>query len=178
MNINEARRWLTYAKSDLDAAYTLLEKGDSFPRQICFFAQQAGEKALKAILIYLEINFPKIHDLDRIRELIPTGWEVKEKFPELYDLSVWAVESRYPGHTPDVVEHEARETLRWQRLFLTRCPQSWKNGSDKAVNSTIAFSLCFIYKKSLACERLFISFICSSDPRHAPSYQLQLPPPE
>ena len=39
------------------------------------------------------------------------GWKVKEKFPQLYVLSVWAVESRYPGHTPDVTEGEAQETL-------------------------------------------------------------------
>ncbi len=102
---------MEYAKSDLDAAYALLEKGDFFPRQICFMAQQAGEKAIKAILVYLDLPFPHTHDLDHIRELIPAGWEVKEKFPQLYDLSVWAVESRYPGHTPDVVEYEARETL-------------------------------------------------------------------
>lgn len=111
MKANEAKRWMVYAKSDLDAAHTLLESGEFFPRQICFMAQQAGEKALKAILVYLEISFPHTHDLDRIRELIPEGWEVKAKFPELYDLSVWAVESRYPGHAPDVVEYEARETL-------------------------------------------------------------------
>jgi HEPN domain-containing protein len=112
MKADEAQIWLSYAKSDLDAAYVLLEKGDFFPRQICFMSQQAGEKALKAVLVYLEINFPKTHDLDRIRELIPEGWEVKEQFPNLYDLSVWSVESRYPGHTPDVTEFEARKTLR------------------------------------------------------------------
>ena len=94
MKAHEAKIWLSYAKSDLDAAYALLEKGDFFPRQICFFSQQAGEKALKAILVYLGANFPKTHDLDLIRELIPVGWKVKEKFPQLYDLSVWAVESR------------------------------------------------------------------------------------
>lgn len=112
MKADEAQIWLSYAKSDLDAAYVLLEKGDFFPRQICFMSQQAGEKALKAVLVYLEINFPKTHDLDRIRELIPEGWAVKEEFPNLYDLSVWSVESRYPGHTPDVTEYEARKTLR------------------------------------------------------------------
>lgn len=111
MKASEAEVWLSYAKSDLDAAYTLLDSGDFFPRQICFLAQQAGEKSLKAILVFLDMKFPKTHDLDHIRELIPEGWEVKEKFPELYELSVWAVESRYPGHTPDVVEREARETL-------------------------------------------------------------------
>ncbi|HLF74571.1 MAG TPA: HEPN domain-containing protein [Anaerolineales bacterium] len=112
MKADEARRWMVYAKSHLDAAYALLESKDFFTRQVCFFAQQAGEKALKAILVFLEIPFHQTHDLDRIRELIPEGWEVKERFPHLYDLSVWAVESRYPGDAPDVVESEARETLR------------------------------------------------------------------
>lgn len=111
MKANDAKIWLAYAKSDLDAAHILLKQGEFFPRQICFMAQQAGEKALKAVLVFLEINFPKTHDLDRLRELIPQGWEVKEKFPQLYELSVWAVESRYPAHAPDVVENEARETL-------------------------------------------------------------------
>ena len=77
MNTSEAKRWMAYAKSDLDAAYALLEKGDFFPRQICFMAQQAGEKALKAVLVFLDISFPLTHDLDHIRELIPEGWEVK-----------------------------------------------------------------------------------------------------
>lgn len=111
MNASEAQRWMAYARSDLDAAYFLLEKGEFFPRQICFMSQQAGEKVLKAVLVYLGIQFPKIHDLDRLRELIPEGWQVKEKFQHLYDLSVWSVEARYPGHTPDVTEQEARETL-------------------------------------------------------------------
>ncbi len=70
MNPSEAKRWMDYAKSDLDAAHTLLNSGEFFPRQICFMAQQAGEKALKAlkaILVYLEIPFPYTYDLDRKR---------------------------------------------------------------------------------------------------------------
>ena len=74
-------------------------------------AQQCGEKAIKAVLIYEEVNFPKHHDLDRLRDLVPNGWKVKAKFPDLAELTIWAVESRYPGDTPDVVEQETRETL-------------------------------------------------------------------
>ncbi len=109
---------MRHAESDLGAAFTLLEKGDYFPRQICFLAQQAGEKALKAILVFLEIPFPYTHDLDRIRELIPGDWQVKEKFPSLYDLSAWAVESRYPGNAPDVTEGEARQILQLAKAIF------------------------------------------------------------
>jgi HEPN domain-containing protein len=118
MNPNDATVWMNYAETDLRAAQALLESKEFFPRQICFLAQQCGEKAIKAILIYAEVNFPKHHDLDRLRDLVPDGWKVKEQFPDLAELTIWAVESRYPGDTPDVTEVEARETLQLaQELF-------------------------------------------------------------
>jgi HEPN domain-containing protein len=111
MNPNDAKVWMNYAETDLRAAYALLESGEFFPRQICFLGQPCGEKAIKAILIYKEVNFPKHHDLDRLRDLVPAGWKVKAQFPDLAELTIWAVESRYPGDTPDVTEGEAQETL-------------------------------------------------------------------
>jgi len=111
MNQNDVNVWMEYAQTDLGAAYALLDSGDFFPRQICFLAQQCAEKSLKAILVFENMPVPKSHDLDRLRDLIPDGWEVTEKFPDLAELTIWSVESRYPGDTPDVVEYEARETL-------------------------------------------------------------------
>jgi HEPN domain-containing protein len=58
MNAPEAERWLAYAHSALDAGLALLRAQDHYPRQACFLAQQAAEKALKAILVLLEANFP------------------------------------------------------------------------------------------------------------------------
>lgn len=113
MNPNEAKRWINYSESDLRAAHFLLESQQFFPLQICFLAQQCAEKAIKAILVFEEADFPRIHDLDRLRDLIPSkGWKVKEQFPDLAELTIWAVESRYPGNMPDITGHEARETLR------------------------------------------------------------------
>ncbi len=111
MNASDAKRWLDYAEKDMRAAYALLDSGEFFPRQVCFLAQQCAEKSIKAILVFEEVDFPKNHDLDRLRDLIPAGWKFKELFPELAELTIWAVESRYPGLTPDVLESEARETL-------------------------------------------------------------------
>jgi HEPN domain-containing protein len=112
MNPSDAKVWINHSESDLRAAVTLLKSEEFFPLQICFLSQQCAEKAVKAILIFEEVNFPKIHDLDRLRDLIPKGWKVKEQFPDLAALTIWAVESRYPGDMPDVTEHEERETLR------------------------------------------------------------------
>jgi HEPN domain-containing protein len=111
MKANEARVWMNYAKTDLRAARALLESDEFFPLQICFLSQQCAEKAIKAILVFEEVDFPKNHDLDRLRDLIPDGWKFKKAFPDLAELTIWAVDSRYPGNTPDVVESEARETL-------------------------------------------------------------------
>ncbi len=112
MSVPDARRWLSYASSDLRAAHALLRDADHYPRQVCFLAQQAAEKAFKAILVLLQIEFPRTHDLDRLRELLPSGMQIKTEFPQLYGLSIWAVEARYPGNTPDALEIDAEEALR------------------------------------------------------------------
>ena len=111
MNRNEAKVWLEYSKSDLHAAQTLLESKEFFPLQICFLSQQCAEKAIKAILVFENVNFPKVHDLDRLHDLIPRGWKVKQKFPDLAELTIWAVEARYPADMPAVMEKEAREAF-------------------------------------------------------------------
>lgn len=50
----EAERWLRYAREDLQAAEVLAERGVA-PRQACFHAQQAAEKAIKAIFVFLKL---------------------------------------------------------------------------------------------------------------------------
>ena len=111
MNAPDAVRWLAYARSDLNAARALLRDPDYYPRQVCFLSQQAAEKALKAACVLLDVEFPFTHDLDRLRDLLPEGWRVKTEFPDLAELTIWAVEARYPGDLPDVGEADARHAL-------------------------------------------------------------------
>lgn len=102
---------MDYARSDLNAGRTLLQNPDHYPRQVCFLAQQAAEKSIKSILVFLEIKFPYIHDLDRLRDLLPDGWRVKTEYPDLAELTVWGVVVRYPGDMPDAVTADARQAL-------------------------------------------------------------------
>ena len=97
-HILETRRWLKYADEDLHTAQVIIKEPTIAYRHVCWLAQQSVEKSIKAILIFLQIEFHRIHDLDALRNLIPESWSVKAKFPDLAILTEWAVEARYPGN--------------------------------------------------------------------------------
>jgi HEPN domain-containing protein len=114
----EVRRWLRFAREDLQAGEALLNDVDSLPRHACWLAQQAAEKSLKAVLVFLQIDFPKRHDLDTLRNLIPDGWQLKVDHPDLAALTEWAVEARYPGDWPEAVEADARAAIEQARAVM------------------------------------------------------------
>ena len=78
--------------------------------------------------------FPHTHDLDRLRESVPPGWRVKAEFPQLYALSIWAVESRYPGDLPEVMESDAQQALRLAERILQVIEQDFetRTGSESS----------------------------------------------
>ena len=96
----DVRKWLRYAEEDLAAATGIAERGIGVLRQACWLAEQAAEKTLKAVLVFLQIDFPKSHDLDLLRQLLPDVWEIKWNPPDLSELTEWAVEARHPGDWP------------------------------------------------------------------------------
>lgn len=93
----EALRWLRFSDEDLDVALRLIRMTPPSPRHACWLCQQAAEKALKAALVSEEIDFPFIHDLGALRNLLPKGWSVRDTHSDLADLTQWAAEARYPG---------------------------------------------------------------------------------
>jgi len=103
----ETDRWLRYAEEDLRTAESLLADSHAIPRHACWLAQQSVEKALKAVLISLQIDFPRTHDLDVLRNLVPDGWQLKDTHSDLADLTEWATEARYPGDWEEPTDEEA-----------------------------------------------------------------------
>ena len=115
----DTARWLRYAEEDLITAEILLEQPHLPPRQSCWYAQQATEKALKAVLIFLEIDFPRTHDLNVLRNLVPDSWELKAAHSELASLTGWAAEARYPSDMPEATNADAFKAVEQARTVWT-----------------------------------------------------------
>lgn len=111
----DTAHWLWYAQEDLDSAILLTQKS---PRNACLLSQQSAEKALKSIHVFLNHSFPKSHDLDLIRNLLPDNWQKKIDFDNLSELTIWAVESRYPSYLPEATEEEAESSVRLAKSVL------------------------------------------------------------
>lgn len=107
-NVLEARRWLSYAREDVQAAEVIIEHPTIAFRHVCWLSQQAVEKSLKAALIFLQVEFPRTHDLDILRNLLPGEWEANRVSADLAEMTEWAVESRYPGDWPAATEKDAQ----------------------------------------------------------------------
>lgn len=115
----DTTRWLRYAEEDLTTAETLLAQAHVPPRQSCWFAQQAAEKALKAVLIFLQIDFRRTHDLNVLRELLPDSWHLKTVLPNLGDINKWAVIARYPDSGQEPTKADASEAVKQARAVWT-----------------------------------------------------------
>ena len=132
----EARRWMRFAWEDLDAAHRSLSERSSAPRHVCMFAQQSAEKAIKGALTLEGIEFPYTHDLNTVRNMLPVGWSVRDTHPNLSDLTIWAVESRYPGDWDEPTWDDAIRAERMAREvyesisaeFGARGMSGWEGG--------------------------------------------------
>lgn len=113
----EVGRWLRFASEDLSTAELTFEQ-DRPSRQACFHAQQAAEKAIKAVLIFLQIDFSHRHDLDYLRTLLLDGWLLKDNPPDLAEMSAWAVRGRYPGDLREARREDAQATIEQAREVL------------------------------------------------------------
>jgi HEPN domain-containing protein len=91
------KEWLKKAERDLDVAKLTLENKPEYTDAICFHCQQAVEKYLKALLVYLNVDFEKTHHLPYLLDLLNEKLEIKDDIYEIAEsLDSYAVEVRYP----------------------------------------------------------------------------------
>jgi HEPN domain-containing protein len=119
--------WLTHAESDLHLARLAKDHTEILPEQVCFHAQQAAEKALKAVLLHYKIEFPLIHDIEALLEIVRQGGvSLPSDVAEAGTLTPYAVEARYPGYEEDITPEQVEEAIglaesvvTWARTITT-----------------------------------------------------------
>ena len=91
--------WLRRARSNLAKAKADRNLPEVLYEDLCFDAQQAAEKALKALLVYRNVPFPKTHDImDLLTILHQSVMDVPEEIRHTDFLTGYAVETRgIPG---------------------------------------------------------------------------------
>lgn len=124
--IKEVGNWLRQAEDDLKKAKDNLK--DNHLDGAAFFAQQAVEKALKALSIRNKKSFPKIHDLVALSRMVNAPEEIVEKCKV---ITPYYTETRYPDFSETIpaeafskkeieeVIKLSEEVLKWVRKSLT-----------------------------------------------------------
>lgn len=105
--------WLAYARRDLAAAQVLQQGLTDLALQSAFHAQQAAEKAVKAVLTARSIVFPLTHNIRTLYDLaIRHGIAVPSEIHAAPTLTRYAAETRYPGPFDPITETQLGEALR------------------------------------------------------------------
>ncbi|WP_337870258.1 HEPN domain-containing protein [Meiothermus sp.] len=109
---NNPKAWLLRAKGSLARANAGRLTPEILYEDLCFDAQQAAAKALKALLLAHHQPFPKTHDIGLLlQRLEAAGMIAPEEIKAAEVLSFYAVVTRYPGDYPDLDEAAYLEAL-------------------------------------------------------------------
>ncbi len=113
--------WLRHARADLALARVSLPP-DGLRSLLCFHAQQAAEKAIKAVLVHQGVDFPKIHSLTRLIDLLPARIPRPPESIKLVGLNVYATTFRYPGEDDEI---DLEEELLQEAIRLATQTMAW-----------------------------------------------------
>jgi HEPN domain-containing protein len=128
-NRYQAERWLLTAQEDLRAAQALLDA--QMYAQACFYAQQAGEKAVKALWYAVDAD-PWGHSVQRLIDDFPRRDEITNVITWIEQgarLDKFYIPTRYPNGLPDLTpgqvyqRAEGEEGLQTARLLVAACRQ-------------------------------------------------------
>ncbi len=109
---SDPREWLRRARSNLALASQAPARAEILYDDLCFDAQQAAEKAVKAVLVAQRHDIPRTHNLGELFDLVQRlGIVVPLEVAEARRLTRYAVGARYPLFGEDASAGEWREAV-------------------------------------------------------------------
>ena len=110
--------WLNRAKSSLSLARR--KSQEIYLEDLCFQAQQAAEKAIKAVYIAQDLVFPYVHDLSQLLSVLEkNGIAVPAAIRTASKLTIYAALTRYPGLGTPVSEEEYDEAMQMAEAVVS-----------------------------------------------------------
>ena len=120
-DLENAQMMLSMAKKDLDVLQATKNSDIVSDEMFGFHAEQAVEKTLKAWLTLAGVQYPKIHDLEKLFSMLEDSSQtVDNDFQILVDLTDFAVQFRYESLDEESGEKLDRSTLLNQIEKLVR----------------------------------------------------------
>lgn len=114
---DDPREWLNRARSNLSRSR--MRSPDVYLEDSCFDAQQAAEKAIKAVMITMGVEFPYTHDLTRLLSLLEdAGTNAPDAVLQAGVLTEYATVTRYPGAYESVSEEEYANAVRMAEVVV------------------------------------------------------------
>ena len=108
----EVKAWLKRVDDDLRAGANDLMAAPPLTGDALFHAQQAAEKALKALLTCHDVPFRRSHDLAEIgRQCVALDSSLEDVCRRAEQLTVFAWLFRCPGDADEPLPAEARQAL-------------------------------------------------------------------
>lgn len=112
---HEYREWVRKAEDDFKSVHRVskLVPGEATPwGVVCFLAQQAAEKYLKAFLVFRTGDSPRVHDTSG---LFDTAVQLDSSLAAIRTdcnlLKPYAIEPRYPSPSPDPTESDGHAAI-------------------------------------------------------------------
>ena len=102
--------WLRYAVSDLNAAKTSAVD-QVMNNTLCYLAQQAIEKALKAVILYHRIEIIKTHVIADLIDVLPNDVVLPEFLTEAKAMTKYAIVTRYPGDYEFISDEAGKKAI-------------------------------------------------------------------
>jgi HEPN domain-containing protein len=135
-HVEEAQRSLRVAARDVRAFRALKDMPDIDLASVCFHAQHAVEKALKAVLFLHQIEFRRTHDLVELAQLLRLhGIRPPANDESLGRLTLFAVTLRYDDlEIPVISRQETAELVADLVGWANRFVQEATQGMDSETN--------------------------------------------
>lgn len=128
--LEEAWRSLRLADRDIQAFDVLKARPEVHISMVCFHAQQAVEKSLKAVLFSRRIEFERVHDLVKLAQLLSErGIVLPVPENQLRRLNPFAVTFRYDDLEIELISRSDTTSLvadvrRWAEEQVSAAAES------------------------------------------------------